>query len=97
MAKATTFPPTARWDRTTVFNQLVNPLVEKGWELRFWNEGCLLDGDFILQAPDDRHYSYIVTEQYLNEWSSAYRIRKVRKVAQKYFDWINKFESDKGE
>lgn len=55
-------------------------------------EGVLLD-NHILQAKGMK--TIIIKEVYLNEWSSAYSIKKYNKIPQKYQKVIDLLEDDR--
>lgn len=74
--------------------ELETDLLSEGWEARYWNEGCLLNGDHVLQAPDDKHYSFVIRENYANEWSSYYTIMRCRTIPQKYITWCDDFDTE---
>lgn len=47
-------------------------------------EGSLGIGNWILVSPDDRHYSFIIREEYLNEWNSIHSMMKCRVLPDRY-------------
>ena len=73
---------------------VLNSLCDKGWEVRHWNEGSLLDGDRVYIAPDNKHFSFVVKEKYLNEWSSCYEVMKCREIPKKYLKWCDDFSTE---
>lgn len=52
-------------------------------------EGVLGHGKLLLMAPDRK--TIVVTEVYLNQWSSAHKIRMYNKCPQKYKGIVNTF------
>lgn len=72
--------------------QAVNELEKGGWEI-IVVEGVLLDS-YVCIAPDDRHWNYIFYEHYLNEWSSAYKVRRCSKISKRVERWMEKNEQD---
>lgn len=67
----------------------ISSMIEKGWEAVQLNEGSLGVGDWVLIAPDDKHYNVIIREVYVNEWSSAQTIRRCRELSQKILKEIS--------
>ena len=58
-------------------------------------EGVLGYGHMILLAPEDmRNYmmNVEIREQYVNEWSSAHRVRKFKKMSKRIQELIDKAE-----
>lgn len=63
--------------------KLINHLEDLNyWCCQVW-DGCLGIGDWICWK-DNSHYTYIIKEVYLNEWSSAQTIRRYRRLPKKY-------------
>lgn len=60
------------------FDDFLAPL---GYEWIQLEEGSLGLGKVVFLSPDDKHWNYVVREQYLNEWSSAHTIRKCAKIS----------------
>lgn len=46
-------------------------------------ESVVADGYWICVPPDDNHYHFIISEVYLNEWSSAHKIRRCMKLSKR--------------
>ncbi len=67
----------------TQVDEFAQRLCERGWEYVQLLEGCLGSGDFVLIAPDDKHYNFVIREVYLNEWSSAQTIRRAAKISKR--------------
>lgn len=70
----------------------INSMIEKGWNGIQLNEGSLGVGDWVLIAPNERKWNFIIREVYLNAWSSAQTIRRCRKLSQKILKEIEKVE-----
>jgi len=51
--------------------------------------GSLID-PFVAEAPDDHHWNYVFKEVALNEWSSAYTVRKCRKISAAIWKQVSK-------
>ena len=73
-------------------DEFISSMISKGWEAVQLDEGTLGVGDWVLIAPTERHWNYIIREVYLNAWSSAQTIRKCRKLSQKILKEIEKVE-----
>lgn len=52
------------------------------------NEGCLLGGDYLVEKEGMK--SVLITEKYLNEWSSAYIVRRFSSNNEKSMKRLNK-------
>ena len=66
----------------TAIDSLISTLEnDYGYECCQIFEGTLGSGNWICVPPDDNHYYYIVSEVYLNEWSSAHKVRKCSKLS----------------
>lgn len=70
--------------------ELIQDLMNKGWEYIQLREGVLGHGDCVLIAPTERNWNFIIREVYVNPWSSAQTIRKCRKLSQAIMKEINK-------
>lgn len=57
-----------------VVNNFVAKAIDEGMEVTQLNEGGLLGGDYLIEQ--EGYKSMLITEKYLNEWSSAYIIRR---------------------
>lgn len=64
-------------------DEFISDRMSRGWNGVQLDEGVLGCGDWVLIAPTERHWNYIVREVYLNPWSSAQTIRRCRKLSQK--------------
>ena len=61
-----------------VENTINNILIPGGYEIQTI-PGALID-TFICLAPSPAYYNYIFKETYLNEWSSAYTMRRCQSL-----------------
>lgn len=61
--------------------ELYSDLVERGWEPVTLSESVIGLGDFVLVAPDADHYNFVIREVVLNDWSSAYTVRRCAKLS----------------
>ena len=59
-----------------------------GCEVTTIEEGCLGLGKVVIDGGDE-YYSYVITEVYLNPWSSGHKVRKYITLPKKYSQ-INK-------
>ena len=62
-------------------NDFINARIERGYEAVQLNEGTLGIGDWVLIAPDENKWNYIIREVYLNMYSSAQTLRRCRKLS----------------
>ena len=60
----------------------------KGLEITTIEEGCLGLGKVVIDGGEE-YKSYVITEVFLNEWSSDHKIRKYNKLPKKYRKIIN--------
>lgn len=72
-----------------VVDALINRYIEKGGEMITLEEGCLGYGLTVLIG--DGLKTSIITEVYLNEWSSAHKIRMYNKCPKKYQKMIDEY------
>lgn len=79
-------------------DKLVDELVNKyHYDFVRLADGSLLDGSFILVAPDENHYHFVVREVYLNEWSSAYTVRRASKISKALEEEAERYEREQEE
>lgn len=64
-------------------DELISTMFERSYECINLREGVLGSGDWVLIAPDEEHYNFVIREVVLNEWSSAHTIRRCKKLSQK--------------
>ena len=62
-------------------DKLINECMEAGYMMQTCHEGTLGYGKVVLVAPDEHHWNFVITEVYLNEWSSAHSVRKCRTIS----------------
>lgn len=73
----------------TAVQNLINKYLEKGGEVITLEEGCLGYGLTILQGEELK--TTVITEVYLNEWSSAHKIRMYNECPKKYKRMIDDY------
>lgn len=66
--------------------KLINKYVERGGEVYTIEEGCLGLGLIVLTGNNLK--TTIIKEVYLNEWSSAHKVRMYNKCPKKYQEII---------
>ena len=74
----------------TCIENTIAKYIDLGGQLDIIDENsCLLAFNLaVLSAPN---YKYlIIKDKYLNDWSSAYTVKKYNKLPKKYSDLINK-------
>lgn len=54
-------------------------------------EGCLGIGNWLLLSPDDKHYNFIIREEYVNSSASVHSMMKCGKLPKKYEEELNRF------
>ena len=74
-------------------DKLVDKYYQKGGEVITIEEGCLLDYGLAICFGDNLK-TCIITEIYLNEWSSAYKVRFYNKCPKKYAKMIKEKETE---
>lgn len=67
--------------------KLNETLINQGFEYYCIEEGALID-DLAIYTKEG-FKSIVATSVYLNEWSSAYKIRKYNKLPAKYQEMLN--------
>ena len=65
-------------------DRLISDYTEKGGEALQLNEGTLGSGDWLLYDYRDKLKFIIINEVYLNEWSSAHKVRCYNKIPKKF-------------
>ena len=68
----------------------VRSLIARGLEGIQLNEGCLGIGDWVLIAPRETQWNFVIREKFLNEWQSAHTIRKCKKISKAILKEIEK-------
>lgn len=56
--------------------QLIEKLENDGYTMETLEEGVCGYGKFVMWSPDEKHYSFIVREECLNEWTSVHTIER---------------------
>lgn len=74
----------------TSTDDFIRSLIARGWDGIQLNEGSLGVGDWVLVAPTDHQWNFIIREKFVNEWSSAQTIRKCRKLSKAILKEIEK-------
>lgn len=91
MAKQTVYT----WKSAEEFiERMVN---EKGYEAVQLNEGSLGIGDWVLIAPDDKHYNFVIREAYYSSVCSGQTIRRCKTLSQKVLKEIEQAENPQEE
>ena len=67
----------------TVVEELISRLIESGYEAIQLCEGSLGCGDWVLIAPTENQYNFVIREVAINEWSSGHKIRRCSKISKK--------------
>lgn len=70
--------------------EFIRSMCDKGWNGIQLSEGVLGIGDWVLVAPTERNYNFVIKEIPLNSWSSAQTIRRARKISQRMQKRIDK-------
>lgn len=83
------FPKQQQLYTCTAVQNLINNYLEKGGEVITLEEGCLGYGLTILQGEGLK--TTVITEVYLNEWSSAHKIRMYNECPKKYKKMIDEY------
>ena len=70
----------------SAIQNLIDEATARGWEYVPIHEGVLGYGKFVLVAPEhpnpEKIYMYIVVEEYyVNEWTSAHKLRRCSKLS----------------
>jgi len=60
---------------------LIADLCKKGWEGIQLNEGSLGCGDWVLIAPTERYWNYVIKEVYVGPYASGQTIRRCRNIS----------------
>ena len=86
------------WSCSAVQN-LIDEATKRGWEYDPIREGTLGYGKFVLIAPEhpnqEKIYMNIVVEEYyVNEWTSAHKVRRCAKLSKKLIAEIQKYADE---
>lgn len=74
----------------------IGKLSELGYECNQICEGSLGLGWWICLPPDNKHYIFIISEEYLNSQCSTHWIMKCRKLPKIWQRRLDKWRSDNG-
>lgn len=55
-------------------------------------EGSLGIGNWICLPPDDKHYFFVIHEEYANEWNSRHWMMKCRKLPKQWEKELQEWE-----
>lgn len=64
-------------------HELIDQLTGMGFEMVTLSDGVLGYGEIVMIAPDNSMFNYHIVEVYLNEWASAYTIRRMSRIGAK--------------
>ena len=71
-------------------DRLIAALSERGYDYYQIEEGTLGYGEVLMLSPDEeKYYHYVITERYLNCWSSAHSVRRVGKLSKRFLAAID--------
>ena len=73
-------------------DEFISYMIDKGWEGVQLHEGSLGVGDWVLIAPNEKKWNFIIREVPTSSWSSLQSIRRCRKLPQKILKEIEKAE-----
>ena len=73
---------------------LIENATGQGYELVQFRPESLGYGGFVLIAPRPDWENVVVEEVYLNEWSSAHKVRRCRKISKKLQKLIREYEDE---
>lgn len=75
-------------------------MISKGWDAVQLNEGSLGLGDWVLIAPDEKYWNFVIREVPLRSWmdsvgswESAQTIRRCRKLSQRILKEMEEIEA----
>ena len=71
-------------------DEFISDMIAKGWEGVQLREGSLGVGDWVLIAPNERKWNFVIKEVPTSSWSSLQSIRRCRKLSQKILKEIEK-------
>ena len=63
-------------------DEFIRDMCNKGWEGIQLDEGSLGCGDWVLIAPDERKWNFVIKEVYIGPYSSGQTIRRCREISQ---------------
>lgn len=74
---------------TESIDELINRYIDKKGEFYVLQDGCLLAYGLAICSGDDLK-TCVIREQYINEWSSGYKINFYNKMPKKYKQMLQK-------
>ena len=75
-------------------DNLISRYIDAGGNAIQTNDGVLGCGNWILFDFSNNLKCFVITEIYLNEWSSTHTIKSYNKIPKKYLAQIEKFENE---
>lgn len=72
-------------------SRLIN---EHGYNCANTEEGCLGIGNWICCPPDDKHYFFVIQEEYVNAWSSRHWMMKYRRLPKQWEEEYLRWEKN---
>lgn len=63
-------------------DEFIRDMCNRGWEGIQLDEGSLGCGDWVLIAPNERQWNFVIKEVYIGPYSSGQTIRRYRKISQ---------------
>jgi hypothetical protein len=80
--------------------EFIDHMISKGWDAVQLNEGNLGLGDWVLIAPDEKYWNFVIREVPLGSWmdsvgswASAQTIRRCRKLSQRILKEMEEIEA----
>jgi hypothetical protein len=80
------------YTQTAVNDFVFGKLADMGYEIH--TRPSVLVDEYICVAPNDEYMNVLFLDKYLNEWSSALRMRKCRKLPKWAEDFIANENND---
>jgi len=72
-------------------SDMVEELLDSGYEYVQLREGSLGYGDAVLLSPEpEKKYNFVIREVFLNPWCSGHTVRRCMKISKKLQDEIDK-------
>lgn len=81
------------YDYEALNNFITKLTNEHGYNCVHTWEGSLGIGNWICCPPDDKHYFFVIHEEYANEWSSRHWIMKCRKLPKQWEEEYQRWEN----
>lgn len=64
-------------------DKFIIKMVEKGYEAIQLEEGCSGSGSWVLIAPNDYQYNFVIREVAISDWSSGHTIRRCARISKR--------------